>query len=120
MISDDIRLAQRLNSLVKESDCLESMACELSICAFRYVPQDLKAKLGDEVTEKYLNKLNEETMLRIVSSGEAFVSNAIIDGVFALRMCVVNFRTSETDIDALPEIVIRFGRETDSKMRSVK
>jgi len=34
-----------------------------------------------------------------------------------LRACIVNFRTSLVDIEALPEIVIRIGREVDLALR---
>jgi hypothetical protein len=34
----------------------------------------------------------------------------VLDGVFALRACIVNFRTSTADVDAIPEIVAREGR----------
>jgi hypothetical protein len=34
----------------------------------------------------------------------------VIDGAFALRACIVNFRTSAADVDALPDIVAREGR----------
>jgi len=44
----------------------------------------------------------------------------VIDGRYLLRACVVNFRTTEKDIDALPEIVVRHGRDLDAAMRSAK
>ncbi len=34
-----------------------------------------------------------------------------------LRACIVNFRTSLEDIEALPGIVIRIGREVDAAIR---
>ena len=43
--------------------------------------------------------------------GEAFVSNALIQGVYVLRACVVNFRTTRADIDAVAAITVRLGRE---------
>ena len=38
-----------------------------------------------------------------------------VDGmeVFALRQCIVNFHSSRADIEALPELVVRLGREVD-------
>jgi hypothetical protein len=47
---------------------------------------------------------------RIQKSGEAFLSNAVIDGKYCLRACVVNFRTTYKDIDGLIEVVVRIGR----------
>jgi hypothetical protein len=68
--------------------------------------------------EAYLNQLNTELLTRLQNSGDAYLSNAVIDGKFALRACVVNFRTSLEDIAALPEIVLRIGREADSALRA--
>ena len=42
---------------------------------------------------------------------EVFISNAIIDGGFFLRACVLNFRTSQADVRALVEVVKRVGAE---------
>ena len=94
---------------------LETYTQALSITTFRYVPVDLKSN-SDEV-EEYINQLNTELLTRIQSSGQAYISNAVINEKFLLRACIVNFRTSLTDIQALPEIVITLGRELDKTMR---
>ena len=49
--------------------------------------------------------------------GEAFVSNAVLGDVYALRMCVVNFRTTAEDVVALADISERLGREADAELR---
>jgi hypothetical protein len=67
--------------------------------------------------EVYLNGLNQEVLTRLEAGGEAFLSNAMLDGKFALRVCIVNFRTSLEDIEALPEIVTRLGRKVDAALR---
>jgi hypothetical protein len=67
--------------------------------------------------ESYLNRLNEELLARLQLSGEAFLSNAVIGDKYLLRACIVNFRTSLEDIEALPEIVVRIGREVDIALR---
>jgi len=54
---------------------------------------------------------------RLQISGEAYLSNAIINDTFLLRACVVNFRTKIIDIEALPAIVIRIGNEIDAANR---
>ena len=56
-------------------------------------------------------------IIRNARSGEAFLSNAVIGARFVLRACIVNFRTSLEDIEALPSIVIRIGREVDAALR---
>src|SRR2546422_2498324 len=116
MISDDIRLAQELYRLVDAHPELQAFTQGLSITTFRYVPPDLAP--GSESIEVYLNQLNAELLTRLQKSGEAFLSNAVIKGTFLLRACVVNFRTSLEDIEALPGIVIRISKEADAAMRS--
>ena len=94
---------------------LEARTLGLSIATFRYIPSDLR---GDATTHvDYLNSLNTALLTRIQGSGEAFISNAVIDGVFFLRACIVNFRTTSADVAALPEIVARLGVEVDGGMR---
>lgn len=116
MLSDDIRLAKRLFELVAAQPELEAFTHSLSITTFRYVPHDLKG--GTSKIEEYLNQLNTELLTRLQNSGEAYISNAVIGGKFALRACIVNFRTSLEDIEALPEIALRIGREVDKELRA--
>jgi aromatic-L-amino-acid/L-tryptophan decarboxylase len=116
MLADDIQLAKTLYELVAQTPELVAFTHSLSITTFRYVPRDLSKP--DAKTEEYLNQLNTELLTRLQNSGEAYISNAVIDGRFALRACIVNFRTSLADIEALPEIVCRIGREVDAELRA--
>jgi len=61
--------------------------------------------------------LNNELLTRIQNSGEAYLSNAVVNGKFALRACIVNFRTTRMDIESLPPLVVRLGKETDAQLR---
>ncbi len=117
MIADDIRLAQQLHRRVKDHPELEALTQSLSITTFRYVPPDLVTLCGSQKVEVFLNQLNQELLTRLEAGGEAFLSNAMLDGKFALRVCIVNFRTSVEDIEALPEIVTRLGRQVDTALR---
>ena len=118
MIGDDLRLAQRLYARVQEHPEFEAMTQHLSVTTFRYVPRDLRATMHTAETGAYLERLNQELLTRVERSGEAFLSNATIDGRFALRACIVNFRTSQADIDALPALLSRLGREADAALRA--
>ncbi|HUV70145.1 MAG TPA: aspartate aminotransferase family protein [Terracidiphilus sp.] len=122
MISDDCRLARALFERIAQYPELEPLTHGLSITTFRYVPADLGGDNGSggggEQTEAYLDRLNLELLTRLQSSGEAYLSNAVIRGKFALRACIVNFRTSLADIEALPQIVVRIGKELDSALRA--
>jgi aromatic-L-amino-acid/L-tryptophan decarboxylase len=115
MISDDIRLARELHRRVGETPEMEPLTLDLSISTFRYVPRDLKP--GAEDVDRYLNELNEDLLARLKAGGEVFVSNAVVEGRFALRACIVNFRTSLEDVTAIPEIVVRCGRRVDQELR---
>jgi aromatic-L-amino-acid/L-tryptophan decarboxylase len=117
MITDDIALSRRLAALVEDHPELQGLTRGLSITTFRYVPPDLRAEVDGVGADAYLNELNEALLERIQNSGEAFVSNAVIRGCYALRACIVNFRTGEADVDALPDIVVRLGREVDAVLR---
>lgn len=69
-----------------------------------------------EMTESEF-RLNAELVTRLQRSREAFLSNAVVGGTFLLRACIVNFRTALEDIEALPGIIIRIGREVDATIR---
>jgi glutamate/tyrosine decarboxylase-like PLP-dependent enzyme len=115
MISDDIKLAKHLYNLVDSETELQAFTNNLSVTTFRYVPSNLQ--LTNNNAEDYLNELNQELLDRLQNSGEAYLSNAIINDKFLLRACVVNFRTTISDIETLPKIVIRIGKEIDSVNR---
>ncbi len=109
MIADDIALARELHRLAAADPELEAWTTSLSITTFRYVPTGVQT--GPAGDETYLNQLNQELHDRLERGGEIFLSNAVLGGTYLLRACVVNFRTGEADIRAVPEIVKRVGAE---------
>ena len=115
MIREDVALARHLYELAAEHPELEAFSHNLSITTLRYVPLELRASLGSEQTEAYLNRLNQFLLTSFENSGEAFCSNALIEGKSALRFCIVNFRTSTGDIEAVPPLVARLGREAHAE-----
>lgn len=115
MISDDIGLARDLFFEVQKYPELQAYTHGLSITTFRFVPEDLSTVKKED--EEYLNKLNIEILSRLQESGLAYPSNALINGAFVIRVCIVNFRTTREDILSLPELMIRFGREVDNGFR---
>ena len=118
MIQDDITLARRLYDLAVDHPELEAITHHLSITTLRYVPPELRADLASEQTEEYLNELNRRLLEAIEKSGEAFISNAVIAGKYVLRFCIVNFRASACDIEAMPQLVARLGRRVHAELRS--
>ena len=115
MIQDDISLARYLYDLAANHPELEAITHHLSITTLRYVPRELRASLGSKPVEDYLNRLNQRLLAAIEQSGEAFISNAVIAGKYALRFCIVNFRASSGDIEAMPQLVVRLGRQAHAE-----
>ena len=115
MIADDIALARQLYEEIQTYPELQALSTGLSITTFRYVPQH--AQDGSPKSEEYLTRLNTELLARLQASGRAYPSNAIVQGKFALRVCIVNFRTTVTDILELPHMVITLGEEIDDEWR---
>jgi glutamate/tyrosine decarboxylase-like PLP-dependent enzyme len=111
MISDDIGLSRAMAAAVSRHPELELVTQELSITTFRYVPRDVPRDLHGEDRERHLDALNRELLDRLQRGGEVFVSNAVIRGRYVLRACIVNFNTSLADVEALPGIVARVGRD---------
>jgi aromatic-L-amino-acid/L-tryptophan decarboxylase len=115
MIAHNISLARAMFRALDRHPEIEARTQSLSIVTFRYVPPELRGR-GAEVRE-YLNRLNGQLLDRLQHGGEAFVSNAVLDEDFVLRACIVNFRTELRDVEALPEIVARNGRQLDHELR---
>jgi len=115
MIGDDMRLSRAMYASVAKHPELEAMTQGLSIATFRYVPAGLDR--DDSKGAEYLNKLNQELLTRLQQEGEAYLSNAVIGGKYALRACIVNFRTTLEDVEGVAELVVRIGKQVDGEMR---
>jgi aromatic-L-amino-acid decarboxylase len=117
MIADDMALARSMFDEMAAREELEALTLGLSIVTFRYIPPERRAGAAEPETAAYLNRLNMDILGRLESGGEAFVSSAVVRGAAALRACIVNFRTSLEDVRALPDLVLRLGREIHSAGR---
>jgi len=117
MIAEDIRLSQAMAEAVSRHPELQLMTQDLSIATFRYVPHDLRPKLQKAQVQLYLDAVNRELVDRLQRGGETFVSNAVVDGHYVLRACIVNFHTAQSDVEAVPDIVARIGRSVDAELR---
>jgi aromatic-L-amino-acid decarboxylase len=115
MIGEDIQLSRLLFNLAEQHPELEAVTQNLSITTLRYVPSDYPLK--NENSESYLNKLNETLLNELQQGGEVFLSNAVIKGKYCLRGCIVNFRTSEKDIEEIIEIIAREGKKIHRRMQ---
>lgn len=97
-ISNDISMAAYMGELVSRADDFELLApVELSICCFRYLPRN--------ANRAELDQLNEKIMAAVQKDGRAYLSNATVNGKFALRACITNFRTTKADIEETLNVV---------------
>lgn len=117
MMTDDIHLSRSMAEAIDGHPELELVSQSLSITTFRYVPPDLRPRVGEAAVEGHLEALNRELLDRLQRGGEAFVSNAVVRGCYVLRACIVNFHTSPADVEAMLEIARRVGRAVDAELR---
>lgn len=121
-IEKNIVCAKHLASLVEASEDFEMLApVELSIFCFRYIARSVKRELESasrsraEEINRELDLLNERLMIELQRDGNAYLSNARVRGRFSLRGCVMNYRTTERDIEILLDDVRRVAERIESK-----
>ena len=111
-IGKDLACARHLEQLIKASTDFEMLApVELSIFCFRYVPPELKHAKN----EQELDALNERLLTELQRDGSSYLSNARIGGRFALRGCVMNYRTTPRDMEILLEDLRRVATKIDER-----
>ena len=115
MITDDIALAREMYALAEREPELEALTQSLSITTFRYVPRELADRRHEPEVAAQLNALNTELLAKLQAEGRVYLSNAVIEDVFALRACIVNFRTGAEDVRAVVEAALEGGREISSR-----
>jgi glutamate/tyrosine decarboxylase-like PLP-dependent enzyme len=89
-IMNDLNLAQHLAKRISSEPGLELLApVTLSAVCFRYAG----------TKNENLDQLNAAILKRIIQRGRVFISNATLNGKFALRACIVNQRATQADVD---------------------
>ena len=98
MVERHLDLAQRLAGLVDAAPDLERLAdVPLCIVCFRVRPPG--------VPEHELDALNRRVGAALLDDGRVFAGTTVYDGKVALRPAIVNWRTTEADIDRTVEVV---------------
>jgi len=111
LISQDIARARALQQRLREAEDFELVAAgPLSVTCFRYRPGTPPPADTD------VDRLNRTVLEAVQSDGQVFLTGTELDGRFVLRACIVNFRTRESDLDALLEAI----RTADAHARSVR
>ncbi|MGH2856828.1 MAG: pyridoxal phosphate-dependent decarboxylase family protein [Solirubrobacteraceae bacterium] len=88
--------AQLLAGLIDEDPSFELMApVPLSAVCFRHMPQD----------ESDPDAHNAALAHALAADGRILLASATVDGATCLRACMVNHRTTEEDVRAIPQVV---------------
>ena len=107
MIQQNVRQARYLEHIVANNPDLECVSdVPLNIVCFRY--------RGGLTDPSALDALNKELLLRLHEGGLAAPSYTVIDGTYALRVCITNHRTTNHDLDILIRETVRLGKELES------
>jgi glutamate/tyrosine decarboxylase-like PLP-dependent enzyme len=103
-IETAIQLAARAGDRVESSACLELLSPpSLGIVCFRFRPGP--GWEGD------LNTLNARLQERINREGAAMMSSTRLAGEYALRLCILNYRSSWEDVESTLERIEEIGEE---------
>ena len=104
-IDGNIAVARHLASAVEKSADFELMApAPLSIVCFRHKGGD--GRLRENAPARQ-DEFNKRLMLDVQRDGDSYLSNATINGRFALRACIVNYRTTTADVERLLDTIRR-------------
>ena len=96
-IESNLACARHLEAMVQISDDFEMLApVELSIFCFRHVPLQLRNE-----PPKVIDAFNERLLVALQRDGSSYLSNTTLGGRFALRGCVLNYRTALHDMEIL-------------------
>jgi glutamate/tyrosine decarboxylase-like PLP-dependent enzyme len=102
MVERHLDLAQRLARAVDAAPELERLAeVPLNIVCFRYRPGDL--------SDDALDTLNTKIGADLLADGRVYVGTTRYRGRVAFRPAIVNWRTTEADIDLIVEVVRELG-----------
>lgn len=109
LISRDIALARALQERIRARPDFELVAAgPLSVTCFRYAPAGARD----------LDALNRRLLDLAQREGQVFLTSTQLDGSLVLRACIVNFRTSEADLDVLLDVLAEAGRRINEERRA--
>ncbi len=116
MIYKNCRQAEMLAARIAEEAELRVVApVALNVVCFRYRPalmlpdgEEVKDG-GDDARGEELDRLNGAIVTRLHEEGLAAPSTTMIHGRLVIRVAITNHRTSDSDLEALVDEVLRIG-----------
>ncbi|OLF08028.1 aspartate aminotransferase family protein [Actinophytocola xinjiangensis] len=102
MVERHLDVAAHLGKVVEAAPDLELLApVGLCIVFFRYRP--------DGVPEEELDELNAAVGRALLADGRVYAGTTVHRGMTAFRPAIVNWRTTETDVELLAEVIRELG-----------
>jgi glutamate/tyrosine decarboxylase-like PLP-dependent enzyme len=113
-IENNLACARHVESMVEASDDFEMVApVELSIFCFRHVPAQLRNQSPEAI-----DAFNERLLVALQRDGSSYLSNATLGGRFALRGCVLNYRTTLRDMEVLLDDLRRVAKSLPTSVQA--
>ncbi len=104
LISQNLAQARHLKARVESEPTLELLApVPLNVVNLRY--------RGKGLSEERLNEINPRILVALQERGIAVPSSTVLQGRFAIRVCITNHRSRLEDFDALVDAVKALGAE---------
>ncbi len=102
-LAEKLRLTQWMYHRFLEEPGFECLSApDLSVITFRYRPQR-----GD------IETFNRRLLENIVKSQKLFLSSTLLRGQFAIRVCILSFRTHQAEVEEALEIIKTAAKELD-------
>lgn len=104
-IAHDITMARALQQRLRGSADFDLVSAgPLSVTCFRYAPDHVRGRDAE------IDRLNRHVLDAVQRDGHVYLTGTELQGRLVLRACIVNFRTRESDLDALIGAIREAGR----------
>jgi glutamate/tyrosine decarboxylase-like PLP-dependent enzyme len=100
LLAHDLAMTRALRQRLRDAPDFDVIAAgPLSVTCFRYRPKSFAG------TDTELDALNKRILERVQHEGRVYLTGTELQRRPALRACIVNFRTTEGDLDTLLDAV---------------
>ena len=105
-ITYNVKLAEATETFLRKSADWEVISpATLAVINFRYNP------IGNQLSEKKLDALNQRISKSVVDSQQALLVTTVLNGQVVLRMCLINPRTTLDDVKETIALCESFAEE---------
>lgn len=105
-ITYNISLAEATEAYLRKSPAWQVISpATLAVINFRYNP------IGNKLSEKELDDLNQYISKSVVDSKKALLVTTVLNGQIVLRMCLINPRTTNKDIKETLQLCESFAHQ---------